>query len=383
MKKKVLILTLNDYIIYQPTILNLYDFLSPHFEVEVVSLQPYHTTKKKDEERNITYLKPGFLVSQFLQKTDFILSRFTKYIRAIFPKYSYYYLYYNKYLPELLRGYVRKIKKKPEIVIAVDLQTLFLAQQMFGPVHFLSLEIDNNTNSYYRKIDHKKIKSVLVQSRMRYEYMFPGKELKVFYVQNAPVYNGVVYDFENRNDFIWAGAIDKRLAIIEVLDFFKTYPQYKMVLKGGANKKMLLRIHNEYKELLDEKRISINQDYLKSEDFIRFLSGFKFGFVFYQWDLIRESFNYQSAPSGKLFMYFAAGIPVIAANIPGFQLIREFQAGVLVDNYEPETIFNAVRQIENDYRRYSEGCYRAAEHFSFDKSIQPYLKFLLEDSATD
>lgn len=144
---------------------------------------------------------------------------------------------------------------------------------------------------------------------------------------------------------------------------------------------MLLRIHNEYKILLDEKRISINQDYLKSEDFIKFLSAFKFGFVFYQWDLIRESFNYQSAPSGKLFMYFAAGIPVIAANIPGFQLIREFHAGVLVDNYEPETIFSAVKQIESDYRRYSEGCYRAAAHFSFDKSIRPYVKFLLEDSS--
>ena len=95
MKKKVLIATLNDYIIYQPTILNLYDFLSPHFDVEVISFQPYHATKKKDEERKVTYLKPGYWGTHVFQKTDFILSKFTKYIRRLYPGYAYYYRYYN------------------------------------------------------------------------------------------------------------------------------------------------------------------------------------------------------------------------------------------------------------------------------------------------
>ncbi len=380
MKKKVLILTLNDYIIYQPTILNLYDALSHHFDVEVISFQPYHVTKKKDEERNITYLKTGFWPTQFYQKTDFILSKFTKFIRKIVPGYSYYYLYYNKYLPSILKNAAKKYKGKVETVIAVDLQTLYFAQQIFGPVHFLSLEIDNNTNPYYKKIDINKIKSVFVQSAMRYEYLFPSKRPKVFYIQNAPVYNGTKYPIVNRRDFIWAGAIDKRLAVLDCLDFFKTYPEYRMVLKGGANRKMLLHIQTEYKDLLDQNRIAINQDYLKSEDFINFLAAFKIGFCFYDWDLIRESFNYQTAPSGKLFMCFAAGTPVIACNIPGFKLIKDFHAGVLIDDYRPETILNAVKTIESDYQKFSEGCYKAAEYYSFDKNAAPYVQYLIGDT---
>ena len=57
MKRKLLIVTLNDYIIYQPTILNLYDALISHFDVTVISFEPEFISKKKDETRNISYLK--------------------------------------------------------------------------------------------------------------------------------------------------------------------------------------------------------------------------------------------------------------------------------------------------------------------------------------
>jgi glycosyltransferase involved in cell wall biosynthesis len=256
-----------------------------------------------------------------------------------------------------------------------------MSQQIFGAVHFLSLEIDNNTNAYYRKIDVNRIKSVFVQNPMRYEYLFPGKQLKVFFVQNAPTYDGTRYETSNRNNFIWAGAIDKRLAVLDCLEFFRKYPEYKLVLKGGANRKMLAQIQAEYKSLLEEKRITINQDYLKNDSFIAYLSGFRIGFCFYDWTLIRENFNYQTAPSGKLFMCLAAGTPVIACNIPGFQLIKDFHAGILIDDYKPETILEAVKLIESDYQYFSEGCYKAAAHFSFDKSVAPYIQYLINEEG--
>ena len=77
MRKKVLILTLNDYILYQPSILNLYDFLSVHADVEVVSLEPSFITKEKEEKRNITYLKPGKLAISFYTKVDFLIAKLT------------------------------------------------------------------------------------------------------------------------------------------------------------------------------------------------------------------------------------------------------------------------------------------------------------------
>src|SRR5690349_8763385 len=107
MKKKLLIVTLNDYIIYQPTILNLYDALVPYFDTTVISFEPEYISNKKDETRNIIYLKPNFLWREFFQKTDFILSKVLKVTKSFLPAIKYHYLYYNYYLPKILR---RKLK---------------------------------------------------------------------------------------------------------------------------------------------------------------------------------------------------------------------------------------------------------------------------------
>ena len=77
-------------------------------------------------------------------------------------------------------------------------------------------------------------------------------------------------------------------------------------------------------------------------------------------------------------MYLAAGLPVIAFDIPGFQFIREEGAGVLIDDYRPETIFNAIQQIEKDYEKYSLACYSLSRKYSFDRTVRPYIDFLIE-----
>lgn len=382
MKKTVLILTLNDYIIYQPTILNLYDHLQPYFDVTVISFQPRSgTTKKKDEVRNIKYLDINFLMKQFFQKTDFIVSTALKYIKKIVPVPEYNYLYYNKYLPHVLKSALKKERLNADIIIATDFPALHIAQQVYGSVHFLSLEIENNTNPIHKKIDRTKVKSVLVQSKERYDYLFPGLQLPVFYLQNAPVFREDSITHYERKDFIWSGAMDRRMAIYDCLDFFKAYPQFRILIKGSAERKVLARIKEEYAELIAQGRVTIDQTYLPGSSFLDFLSHFKFGFTFYAWDVVNHSFNYATAPSGKLFMNLAAGVPVIAVNIPGFKLIEEFNAGVLVGDFKPETIYAAMQKMEADYDKYREGCYNAARYFSFDKRVAPYIEYLLKETG--
>ncbi len=377
MRKKILIITLNDYIIYQPTILNLYDKLSDKADVKIISFRPQFATKKKDEKRNIEYLETNFWPTQVYTKMDFIISKLSKFVKLFNPKFAYHYLFYNKYLPSILKNELNKEKDKYDEVIAVDLQVLYLAQQYFGAVHFLSLEVDNNTNEYYKKIDHSKIKSVFVQSETRYAYIFPGKDIRRFIVQNAPDYKELDLIRQERRNFIWAGAIDRRLAVLDCLEFFNQYPEFKLVLKGGGDKKTRKIIEAKYDHLLSSERAVIDQSYLDAGEFVKFLSNFRIGFCFYDWNLIKASFNYQTAPSGKMFMYLAAGTPVIACKIPGFDFVERFGCGVLIDNYEPATIANAVKLIEDDYKKYSDACIEAAKYFSFDKSVKPYIEFLL------
>jgi glycosyltransferase involved in cell wall biosynthesis len=150
-------------------------------------------------------------------------------------------------------------------------------------------------------------------------------------------------------------------------------------LKGGGDKKTRRIINERYGELIKNGTVVFNQEYLEADSFLHFLSSFRIGFCFYSWSLIAASFNYQSAPSGKLFMYLAAGTPVIACNIPGFDFVKDFGAGILIDDYEPATIKKAIEQIEENYDAYSSGCYKAAAYYSFDNHVQPYIRFLLDE----
>ncbi|HYE54535.1 MAG TPA: hypothetical protein VD996_06815, partial [Chitinophagaceae bacterium] len=152
--------------------------------------------------------------------------------------------------------------------------------------------------------------------------------------------------------------------------------QYRLVLKGGANKRSMEFIRETYGHLITSGRITIDNTYLPEDQFTDYLSAFRIGFVFYSWHDIRNNFNFYSAPSGKLFMCLAAGTPVIACNIPGFAFVKEFGVGVLIDDYEPATIHAALEEIESDFENYSARCYKAAEHFSFDKAVQPYIQYL-------
>ncbi|WP_315824123.1 hypothetical protein [Paraflavitalea speifideaquila] len=48
--EKVLIVSSDDFILYQPTILNLYDFLQKDFEVTIISFEPNFLGKKKTQQ---------------------------------------------------------------------------------------------------------------------------------------------------------------------------------------------------------------------------------------------------------------------------------------------------------------------------------------------
>ncbi len=376
MKKKVLIITLNDYIIYQPSILNLYDFMQPDFDVTILSFKPEAMTKQKDETRKIIYLETNYWLKQFFQKTDFILSKLSGLLKKIFPRMEYHYLYYNKYLPYLLKRALKKSGSGGDINIATDFPALHIAQQVYGAVHFLSLEIENNTNPLHRKIRRDLVKSVFIQTPVRYGYLFPGRQLPVFYVQNAPVFKEESITRYDRKDFIWAGALDKRLAVFDCIAFFDHYPAYRLVLKGGGSAKTIAQVNTQYAHLISEGRIRIDQDYLPASSFLDYLSKFRIGFCFYSWEIISASFNYATAPSGKLFMTLAAGVPVIACNIPAFAFLEELGAGVLVNDYEPETILQAMEKIEANYDHYRLACYAAARLYSFDKTVAPYIDYL-------
>jgi glycosyltransferase involved in cell wall biosynthesis len=371
--EKILIVSSDDYILYQPTILNLYDFLKNDFDITIVSFEPSYLGKKRDENRNVIYLSCPEGKRKIFRFTDLcinaVLKRIDKYVLR-FP-----------YRSELVRclkcsTLITGCKQlAPKHVIAVDIMPLFAAQQLFSKSHFLSLEI-LKFDSYLRRVDQARIQSVIIQNRDRFEFLFKNLDIPTFFIQNAPFCKDIYISSKERSALVWAGSIVKEFSVFSCLDFIRCYPQFNLVMKGAASASTRKELMEKYKDLLNSGKAIINEDYFSAQEFIRYLSKFRIGFCFYSWDLIKNNFNYQTAPSGKLFMYLAAGVPVIACNIPGFKFLEEFKAGILIDDYEPATIYKALQLLEDDYENFSKNCYEAAKYFCFEKNAALFKTYL-------
>jgi glycosyltransferase involved in cell wall biosynthesis len=191
----------------------------------------------------------------------------------------------------------------------------------------------------------------------------------------------LLYDNQSKREgLIWAGTIVKDFAILDCLNFIEKFKQYKLTLKGAFEKNTKLIIEHQYKQLLDSNLVQINNEYLESRDFIKFISNFRIGFCFYNWDIIKSNYNYETAPSGKLFVYLAAGVPVIASNVKAFKFIETAGAGVLIDDYHPDTIFKAIQKIESDFESFSLNAYKTFKENCFDIHAIPFKKYLMENS---
>lgn len=374
MKKNLYIVSADDIILYQPSILNLYDYLSEWFTVTIITFEPEYLGKEKDNQRNIIYIKSGKLQKKAFRYIDLLSNAILKRANKIFPFFSFRSRTQRLYKEHLLLKCIRPFAQN--LLIAVDPMPLYVTQQITEKCCFLSLEIIPN-DPYLKKMNPDKLACVVIQNQKRYNYLFPNATPKVFYIQNAPMLKNKIVNTGQRNNLLWAGTITKEFGVLNCTDFIKENPSYKLVLKGASANNTKELIETTYPDLIKSGNIEINNKYLEANEFISFISTFRIGFCFYNWELIRTNINYETAPSGKLFMYLAAGVPVIACNISGFSFINDFNAGVLIDDYNSATILAAIKKIEADYANYSANAYTAFENTCFDKNAGDFKNFLL------
>jgi glycosyltransferase involved in cell wall biosynthesis len=375
--KKIYIVTADDIILYQPTILNLYDLLSSNFDVTIISFEPAYLGKKKELTRKVTYIQPHRWALKFFKTVDLFSNAILKRSTKLFTNRNYRIRTVRKYKAYLLYQQLKSIVT--HTIIAVDPMPFVLAQKLKNNICFLSLEIIPD-DPYIKKMDFSKISAIIIQNQLRYNFFCKTIQPRVFYIQNAPMRKHKIEKKDGRKDLLWAGTIAKEFAVIDCIEFIKQHTEYKLVLKGANSNHTKEFIEANYQDLILSNHLEINTTYLEAEDFIKFVSTFRIGFCFYNWNLIRSNFNYETAPSGKLFMYLAAGVPVIACNISGFSFISDFNAGILIDDYSPESILKAILQIEANYSYYSSNAYKAFEATCFDKNTDSLLDYFLEIS---
>jgi|KBSSwiStaDraftv2_1062776.scaffolds.fasta_scaffold27578_4 glycosyltransferase involved in cell wall biosynthesis len=373
-KEKILILFHGEHIAYSPTVIQLYDELSKKYDVTITAEFPRGFNNQKLQDRNVIYHR------YFKVKTRYFYWVLFK-IVSLFNKEALYFrinkINYKQYFFRFC--FIKKVLKKNAYkrVISVDTMNVLFCSVMKRKTDFLSLELCVD-EEYFSLIDIKYLECVLIQSTERYQYLLKNNKVRTFYVQNAPIYKNIPIK-KNRVGLIYGGSAYDELGFYHCLNYLAEYSDEKMTVQGAIMKKDFDKVKLNYHYLLEENRLLINKNYLDNDEVVKFLSDFEIGFCFYNFDVpvIRDNyFNYASAPSGKMFKYLAAGVPVVASDIIGFKFVNEFECGVLLENLDPKEIRKAIIKIRKNYSFYVENSIKAAKFYSFDKAISPYLDFI-------
>lgn len=373
MKKKVTILFNGAHLAYSPTVIGLYDLLAEKFDVSIIAESPEAFNYERLTDRRIIYK------DRLTSKNRLRIHRRLYDLQAFFDK-EIAALRAMNFKTDTIYDFtsVRKIlaAESPDFIIAVDFPNLFYTQILEKHVEFLSLEIVPD-DAFYDRCNFENINSVLIQTKERYEYLFKDRRYKTFLVQNAPIFTKSE-NKAHRRGLVYCGTAWNPFGFYHCLEFLRAFPAYSLNVKGALPSADKARIKTDYHDLTTGGRLIFDSDYLDDDALIDYLRQFKIGFCFYNFgvDWV-NNFNYHSAPSGKMFKYMAAGVPVVGQDIIGLNPVKEFDCGVLIKDLEPVTIKRAIEKIEENFDYYSLNCLKAAAHYSFDKTAEPFIEYLV------
>jgi glycosyltransferase involved in cell wall biosynthesis len=364
MKKKVLVIFPNEWLAYTPTLLNLVKETSDDFDFKVLAIDDgtYKNSELSGDQFDLIPIHPFIpRVHSFVVKT-FGTSKFYQLAKMLIIYMS-------------ARTYVGKVDE----VIAIDSAGLWIAQKLFSRCHFMSLELFRDF--LFKQSDLSLIESVIIQTQERYDYLFGDVDIKTFFIQNAPVYQPSLIKQRDTasKKAIFLGNANARNGVYYCIEAIQNIEDISLTIKGSISRDDRQQIEAQYSDLLNSKKIVIDDRYLEQDELIEYLSQFYVGFCFYDLSCTDDTtrFNFVSVPSGKLFNYYAAGVPVIGSNLPGLISVKEFEAGLLLDNVSTEQVLQALTYIDNNHEQLSKNCLKASEHFDFNSSVQPFRKYLL------
>ncbi len=372
-RQKIIILFSGAHLAYSPTVLQLYYALAVQNDVCILSqLIPDFIAQKPRGVHVVYYEEPVWKKPPFHKKIHyFFLRRFNAAAKGIERAGLKLKLEYHKFTR------VKKIIKagRYDRIIAVDLENLFYCSLLKKKADFLSLELEIGER-FIPFIRPQFISCVITQSEERFYYLFKDAGLKKFFIQNAPAYTEIPA-IKNKNGLLYGGTAWNPFGFYHCLEYLKKYNDMPLTVQGALPDDDRKKVHEQYDSLIKNNLLYINNNYLENDEVVKYFSHFKIGICLYNFDVKWIShFNYQSAPSGKIFKYLAAGVPVLAINISGFKFLEEMNCGVLINSLEADDIRNGIEKILSNYNFYEKNTIVAAKHFSFDKAVKPYLDYV-------
>jgi glycosyltransferase involved in cell wall biosynthesis len=247
--------------------------------------------------------------------------------------------------------------------------------------HFLSLEVRRSPLLVWLMLS--RLQSIVIQTQERLIYLFGERTAKapVFLLQNAPSLAGRKAPSGNDNispaRLVFMGNAISAHGLVPMLELARARPTIVLTLQGYLPKASRRLLDSRYADLIASGRVVLRENFLDEAAIPDFLSTFHVGLCLYELDgALARDFNYLSAPSGKMFNYFAAGIPVLGTDIPGLRPITESDAGILVPRNTTEALLQALDRILADLARFRAGAWSAARRHDFDPASAAWVDFL-------
>lgn len=376
-KKKILVIFPNEWLSYTPSLINLVEKLSFYFDVKVHAIDDGYYNNNLLNKQEFCFIR----IDKKLTKLILALNKLSISQGNIKISGSKIYQVLKAILIYLS---IWKIKNRyiDYEVIAVDSMGLFIAQKLFDKYHFISLE--PYKDYFFRKANLTRIESVIAHSDERYNHLFGDTEqpIKKFIVPNSPYFLTNNQNLQNPLKpvrGIYFGNATPRNGLYFCLDAIRGIKHVGLTVKGKISDEDRQRILEEYRDLIKSGQLQVDNGYLQQEEIVKYLSKFWFGFCFYDFSHVDEvtRFNFESVPSGKMFNYYAAGVPVIGSDILGLKSVKDFNAGVLLEKPTQKSISYAIDIVLKEHDKYRNNCLKAAEYFDFDKAVQPFKNYLL------
>ena len=363
-KRRILIIFPNEWLAYTPTILNLIPKISDAFDIKVLAIDD-------GNYKNSEIGGDGF---DFIRVSPIILKLHAFTMKRLGSS-----KFYQLAKMALIFFAARAYRGWADEVIAVDSAGLWIAQKIFGKCHFMSLELFKDR--LFEECDLELIESVIIQTQERYSYLFGDLDIRTFLIQNSPPYQpgSTSREFSNSKKAVFFGNANPRNGAYFCIEAMRGIGDLSLTIKGTISSEDRQYIESRYGDLLNDGRLVIDDIYVRQEAIVEYLSQYHVGFCFYDLNCTDEvtRFNFVSVPSGKLFNYYAAGVPVIGSNLLGLKSVQDFEAGVLIEDLSTSQVLQALKYVDEHHEQLSKNCLKAAAHFDFNLAVQPLKDYLL------
>lgn len=271
----------------------------------------------------------------------------------------------------ILRSIFHGLCARPDVVVAVDLDTLlpaWLIARMRGvPLVYYSLELYTEREGGFKPkalwvwlerqlINRPELVVACEPNRARFMQTAYGARQLPMVVLNVPKREGLqekgkiqqhLVELGIQAEFVlyYHGYISRGRCAEVFLEALRELPEgVVLYLVGPVDPAYRKKLEAKARELGLERRV-VFRGIVPTEDLLAYAASADAGLQVQ----LNDGLNHFYCAPIKLFQYFNVGLPVIASNFPGMlEIVEQNQLGLCVEPEDPSALAAAVRQLVED-----------------------------------